>query len=43
VIVEHGTAAALAALISGTYRPTDGERIMILLCGGNTSPADLAS
>jgi threonine dehydratase len=43
VIVEHGTAAALAALISGAYRPTDGERVAILLCGGNTSPADLAS
>ena len=43
VIVEHGTAAALAALISGAYRPADGERLAILLCGGNTNPADLAS
>jgi threonine dehydratase len=43
VIVEHGTAAALAALIAGAYRPADGERVMIVLCGGNTNPADLAS
>jgi threonine dehydratase len=43
VIVEHGTAAALAALICGAYRPANGERVAILLCGGNTNPADLAS
>ncbi|WP_422773814.1 threonine/serine dehydratase [Plantactinospora sp. WMMC1484] len=42
VAVEHGTAAALAALTSGVYRPAAGERLAVLLCGANTDPADLA-
>lgn len=42
IVIEHGTAAALAALISGAYRPAGGERIAILLCGANTDPTDLA-
>ncbi|HEU0086283.1 MAG TPA: pyridoxal-phosphate dependent enzyme [Pseudonocardiaceae bacterium] len=41
LVVEHGTAAALAALLSGAYRPAIGERIAILLCGANTNPSDL--
>ncbi|MCI2416452.1 threonine/serine dehydratase [Saccharopolyspora sp. K220] len=41
LIVEHGTAAAVAALITGAYRPADGERIAIVLCGANTDPSDL--
>ncbi|WP_018348920.1 threonine/serine dehydratase [Longispora albida] len=41
VLVEHGTAAAHAALISGAYRPADGERVVTLLCGANTNPASL--
>ena len=41
IVIEHGTAAALAGLISGAYRPTAGERIAILLCGANTDPTDL--
>jgi threonine dehydratase len=43
VVVEHGTAAAFAALTSGAYRPAAGERLAILLCGANTNPADLAT
>jgi threonine dehydratase len=39
--VEHGTAAAYAALTSGAYQPTPGERVVVLLCGANTNPADL--
>lgn len=39
--VEHGTAAALAALCTGAYRPADGERVAVVLCGGNTDPATL--
>jgi threonine dehydratase len=39
--VEHGSAATLAALISGADRPADGERIAVVLCGANTDPADL--
>lgn len=41
IVIEHGTAAAFAALNSGAYRPAAGERIMILLCGANTDPTDL--
>ncbi|GIE30049.1 threonine dehydratase [Actinoplanes italicus] len=43
LVVEHGTAAAQAALISGAYRPEPGERVVVLLCGANTDPADLAT
>jgi threonine dehydratase len=35
--VEPGGAAAFAALLSGGYRPQPGERIGILLSGGNTT------
>lgn len=42
IVVEHGTAAALAAVRSGAYRPAAGERLAILLCGANTDPTDLA-
>ncbi|MBA8826314.1 threonine dehydratase [Saccharopolyspora lacisalsi] len=41
LVVEHGTAAALAALLSGAYRPREGERIAVVLCGANTDPTDL--
>ena len=41
IVIEHGTAAALAALSSGAYRPAAGERLAILLCGANTDPTDL--
>jgi threonine dehydratase len=40
--VEHGTAAAYAALTSGAYVPAAGERVVVLLCGANTNPSDLA-
>ncbi|MBE7698798.1 serine/threonine dehydratase [Oerskovia sp. Sa1BUA8] len=40
--VEHGAAAALAALESRAYVPEPGEKIAIVLCGANTDPADLA-
>lgn len=39
--VEHGTAAAYAALTSGAYVPAADERVVVLLCGANTNPADL--
>jgi threonine dehydratase len=42
IVVEHGTAAAYAALISGAYTPAEGERVVVLLCGANTDPSDLA-
>jgi threonine dehydratase len=39
---EPGGAAALAALTSGAYKPARGERVGVLLCGGNVDPASLA-
>ena len=40
-LVEPAGAAALAALMSGAYRPEPGERIAVLLCGGNITPDPL--
>lgn len=37
VVAEPGGAAALAALLSGGYRPREGERVGVLVCGGNTT------
>lgn len=42
IATEPGGAAALAALISGAYRPRPGERIGVLLCGANVELARLA-
>ncbi|MGH3798944.1 MAG: threonine/serine dehydratase [Pseudonocardiaceae bacterium] len=39
--IEHGTAAALAALRSGAYTPLPGEKIAVVLCGANTDPTGL--
>lgn len=41
VVVEHGAAAAFAALHSGVYAPAEGERVAVILCGANTDPATL--
>lgn len=40
--VEPGGATALAALLSGAYRPEPGERIAVLLCGANSAPDPFA-
>ena len=37
VATEPGGAAAFAALMTGGYRPGAGERVGVLLCGGNTT------
>jgi threonine dehydratase len=37
VATEPGGAAAFAALLSGRYIPRPGERIGVLVCGGNTT------
>ena len=42
IAAEPGGAAALAALISGAYSPKPGERVGVLVCGGNLDPATLA-
>jgi threonine dehydratase len=37
VVTEPGGAAAFAALLSGRYKPSTGERVAVLLCGANTT------
>ena len=39
---EPGGAAAYAALLSGQYRPETGERVGVLVCGGNTNAVDFS-
>jgi threonine dehydratase len=41
VVVELGGATALAAILCGAYTPAPGEHVVVL-CGANTDPADLA-
>lgn len=36
IIAEPGGAAAFAGLLSGRYKPERGERVGIIVCGGNT-------
>ena len=36
LVAEPGAAVALAAVQCGAYRPASGEKIGILICGGNT-------
>ena len=36
IVTEPGGATALAAILSGIYQPEKGERIGVLICGGNT-------
>ena len=38
LVGEPGAAVALAALTSGAYRPAPGERVCVLICGGNAEP-----
>jgi threonine dehydratase len=40
VAAEPGGATALAALTSGRYVPRAGERVGVVVCGGNTSAVD---
>jgi threonine dehydratase len=37
LVAEPGGAAAFAALLSGRYQPSKGERVAVLLCGANTT------
>jgi threonine dehydratase len=37
VVAEPGGAAAMAALTSRRYVPAEGERVGVLICGGNTT------
>jgi threonine dehydratase len=42
IVAEPGGAAALAALLSGVYVPAAGERVGVVLSGGNTTAVDFA-
>ena len=42
ILVEPAGATALAALMSGAYQPAFGERVAVLVCGGNISPDPLS-
>jgi threonine dehydratase len=42
IIAEPGGAAAFAALLSGGYRPAPGERVGVVVSGGNTTPEAFA-
>jgi threonine dehydratase len=37
VVAEPGGAAALSAILSGAYKPAHGERVAIIISGGNTA------
>lgn len=40
VVAEPGGATALAALLSGAYRPKTGEKVGVIVCGGNTTAVE---
>jgi threonine dehydratase len=40
VVAEPGGSAAFAALLSGVYQPKPGERVGVVVCGGNTTAVD---
>jgi threonine dehydratase len=42
VVAEPGAAASFAALVSGAYRPATGERVGVVICGGNTVAVDFS-
>jgi threonine dehydratase len=42
IVAEPGGAAAFAALISRRYQPKPGERVGVLVCGGNTTAVDFS-
>jgi threonine dehydratase len=42
IVAEPGGAAALAALLSGGYQPAEGERVGVVMCGGNTTAVEFA-
>jgi len=40
IVAEPGGATAFAALLSGQYQPALGERVGVLVCGGNSTAVD---
>ena len=41
IAAEPGGATAMAALLSGAYKPEPDERVGVLICGGNVDPVQL--
>jgi len=41
LVTEPSGATALAALMTGAYKPASGERVGVLLCGANTDPSSV--
>ena len=41
IVAEPGGAAPVAALLGGVYRPASGERVGVVISGGNTDPSQL--
>jgi threonine dehydratase len=41
LMAEPGGAAALAAIRSGAYAPAPGERVVVVVCGGNVDPGSV--
>lgn len=41
IVAEPGGAAAYAALLSGAYRPAPGERVCVVVSGGNSAAVSL--
>ena len=39
IVAEPGGAAALAALLTGAYRPGPDERVVVVVCGANADPS----
>lgn len=42
IIAEPGGATAFAALLAGRYQPERGERVGVIVCGGNTESVKLS-
>ncbi|WBV43075.1 threonine/serine dehydratase [Pseudoroseomonas cervicalis] len=42
LVAEPGGATALAALLSGAFRPPEGARVGVVVCGANTDPGSVA-
>jgi threonine dehydratase len=40
LVAEPGGAAAVSALLSGAYAPGPGERVGVVVSGGNTTAVD---
>jgi threonine dehydratase len=42
IVAEPGGAAAISALLSGAYQSHSGERVGVVVCGGNTAAVDFS-